>query len=154
MKVFVNHDGHDIEIEDIKSFGKEMGLVTVKHIRGMPVFKDGLEGPMFRGTEKALYMSDRQEPPAEKPAMMADLVGKTFGKLTVKRVGTGKNWFCRCAACGSSLLVPYYRLVNGSATSCGCDGSNPWTGPSAKAKDGPVKFGDVMKGKANGHSRH
>lgn len=56
-----------------------------------------------------------------------DLIGKTFGKLTVvsyagrshNRGGTIVHWFCTCD-CGGSTLARSNNLKNGQHASCGC----------------------------------
>ena len=52
-----------------------------------------------------------------------DLVGKTFGRLEVKRlVGVGHHgatWECKCS-CGKTMETRGSRLVNGATKSCGC----------------------------------
>lgn len=52
-----------------------------------------------------------------------NLVGKTFGKLTVlRRVENKSNatyWECRCQ-CGKVIEVISYNLKNGNTQSCGC----------------------------------
>lgn len=53
-----------------------------------------------------------------------DLVGKTFGRLTViKRIGTSKNraiqWLCKCS-CGNEHIVITNYLIHGIIKSCGC----------------------------------
>jgi hypothetical protein len=70
--------------------------------------------------------------------VISDLVGMKFGTLTVTKVGTKRNWFCHCA-CGADLLVPYWKLVKGTAESCGCAGGNPWT---PRKEERAPKFGD------------
>jgi len=55
-----------------------------------------------------------------------DLLGKTFGKLTVvaksaqKAPNGGTCWVCRCA-CGQKCVVAGSLLNTGRKTSCGCD---------------------------------
>lgn len=53
-----------------------------------------------------------------------DLVGKKFGRLTVKKlVGVNKNkmklWECECS-CGNITIQPTNQLNNGHTKSCGC----------------------------------
>lgn len=51
-----------------------------------------------------------------------DLIGKTFGKLTVvdrSLTTKGKPWVCVCD-CGNKKLVMSNRLLTGSVRSCGC----------------------------------
>lgn len=53
-----------------------------------------------------------------------DLIGQTFGRLTVvaSAANTHKGrarWLCRCS-CGKEAVVPSETLRNGTATSCGC----------------------------------
>lgn len=52
-----------------------------------------------------------------------DLVGNTFGKLTVIKFGGRKNgkrfWHCRCK-CGSYTESLHGNLISGNANSCGC----------------------------------
>lgn len=54
-----------------------------------------------------------------------DLTGKKFGRLTVIEMAAEKmksgeaKWVCRCD-CGTSRLVPSYRLRSGRTKSCGC----------------------------------
>lgn len=54
---------------------------------------------------------------------IADLSGRTFGKLTVlaawKRAGRRFLWECRCE-CGNQIFVINYNLLNGNTSSCGC----------------------------------
>ncbi len=57
---------------------------------------------------------------------LIDLTGKRFGRWTVlKRVDNSKygqpRWLCRCD-CGKERAVNAYRLRNGDAQSCGCQG--------------------------------
>ena len=54
-----------------------------------------------------------------------DLIGKTFGYLTVisdtGKINSHRNviWKCKCK-CGNQIEVPGARLLNGSTSSCGC----------------------------------
>lgn len=52
-----------------------------------------------------------------------DIVGKTFGKLTVldeyQKVSNGTKWKCECE-CGSTLYVYRGKLTTGHTKSCGC----------------------------------
>lgn len=53
-----------------------------------------------------------------------DLIGKTFGRLTViKKIGPDKNraiqWLCKCS-CGNEHIVITSYLVHGKIKSCGC----------------------------------
>ena len=53
-----------------------------------------------------------------------DLIGKTFGRLTViKKIGPYKNraiqWLCKCS-CGNEHIVITSYLVHGKIKSCGC----------------------------------
>jgi hypothetical protein len=52
-----------------------------------------------------------------------DLIGKRFGKLTVKALapsdGQRKRWVCRCK-CGQHTVVRDDHLRSGNTTSCGC----------------------------------
>lgn len=56
-----------------------------------------------------------------------DMIGKTFGRLTVLREGTKsetrkskeKFWFCQCL-CGNYTTTSGYQLRSGSTQSCGC----------------------------------
>ncbi len=53
-----------------------------------------------------------------------DMVGKTFGRLTVVERcanphGTGARWLCRCA-CGNEHRVVGGNLRSGNVVSCGC----------------------------------
>lgn len=55
--------------------------------------------------------------------LSTDLIGKTFGNLTVlsiHRSGKYLNALCNCKICGGQGLVRTWRVVNGSAKSCGC----------------------------------
>jgi hypothetical protein len=58
------------------------------------------------------------------PQPSLDLVGQTFGNLTVlKAVGRhpkrGKVYLCRCE-CGNECVAPTTRLRSGKKKSCGC----------------------------------
>lgn len=66
---------------------------------------------------------------------LADLVGKTFGRLIVLRRipregDRNARWLCRCA-CGSEKAVYGYNLKNSMVRSCGCmrSESGAITGP-------------------------
>lgn len=53
-----------------------------------------------------------------------DLLGKTFGELTViEEAGRNKNrnilWKCKCT-CGNVRIFPGGKLTSGRATNCGC----------------------------------
>lgn len=53
-----------------------------------------------------------------------DLIGETFGRLTVLQQGVptkhgGLRWECRCT-CGSVTVVTSGNLLGGSTISCGC----------------------------------
>lgn len=52
-----------------------------------------------------------------------DIVGKTFGKLTVldefTSTGNGTSWKCRCE-CGNEVYVYRGKLTTGHTKSCGC----------------------------------
>jgi hypothetical protein len=52
-----------------------------------------------------------------------DLTGKTFGRLTVIRVGMRKAgkvyWLCNCE-CGKTKNISSINLTKGRASSCGC----------------------------------
>ena len=48
-----------------------------------------------------------------------DLIGKTFGKLTVIEKANGDFWKCRCE-CGTECIKRQHYLVNHSTLSCGC----------------------------------
>lgn len=57
-----------------------------------------------------------------------NLTGKVFGRLTVlervenriaKSGKTDRQFLCRCQ-CGKEIIVPAFRLLNGSTRSCGC----------------------------------
>lgn len=52
-----------------------------------------------------------------------DLIGKSFGKLTVVKFAYLKNnntyWECKCA-CGNTTIVRGSKLLNGHTQSCGC----------------------------------
>jgi hypothetical protein len=55
---------------------------------------------------------------------MLDLLGQTFGRLTVlKSLGTDKHsksvWLCSCS-CGNKTKVSGGQLVSGGTKSCGC----------------------------------
>ena len=57
-------------------------------------------------------------------AVFTDLVGKQFGRLTVKKlVGKTKNgmklWECECS-CGKTTIQPTNQLNGGHTKSCGC----------------------------------
>lgn len=56
-------------------------------------------------------------------AKSKDLVGKTYGRLTVtEKSGSVKgqvNWLCRCE-CGNTKIVPTASLNFGNTRSCGC----------------------------------
>ena len=53
----------------------------------------------------------------------ANLVGKTFGKLTVTReirqIGKRKRWEC-CCECGNVTVIDQGHLLDGHTKSCGC----------------------------------
>lgn len=49
-----------------------------------------------------------------------ELVGKTFGKLTVLSMPRSRIYVCLCT-CGNTLRLHQYKLEFGYATSCGCD---------------------------------
>lgn len=67
---------------------------------------------------------------------MLDLVGSTFGRLTVVRfadVAHGSRWECRCA-CGNTRTVHGSQLTKGATVSCGCwrrTRKDKGTGPSS-----------------------
>jgi hypothetical protein len=52
-----------------------------------------------------------------------NLLGRTFGKLTVVEISSGKKkatyWKCRCD-CGGEKIVYRKNLLNGTVRSCGC----------------------------------
>lgn len=52
-----------------------------------------------------------------------DIVGKTFGKLTVldeyEKIPSGTKWKCQCE-CGKELFVYRGKLTTGHTKSCGC----------------------------------
>lgn len=53
-----------------------------------------------------------------------EIIGKTFGRLTVERYAGSNShgqavWQCRCA-CGGSKNVLGYLLKRGEVKSCGC----------------------------------
>lgn len=56
-----------------------------------------------------------------------ELVGKTFGRLTVVRYAGDENigkdhnmrWVCECE-CGEIVIVPSHKLKSGHTRSCGC----------------------------------
>lgn len=48
-----------------------------------------------------------------------DLIGKTFGKLEVKKKLPGGKHLCQCE-CGNLIEVITYNLTNGNTQSCGC----------------------------------
>jgi hypothetical protein len=52
-----------------------------------------------------------------------EIIGKTFGRLTVKRRIESKNgkrmYFCECS-CGGKKNVAGYEIRNGNVKSCGC----------------------------------
>lgn len=54
-----------------------------------------------------------------------DLTGQRYGKLTVlgpaENIGNRTAWRCLCD-CGQETVVKTYRLRNGHAKSCGCQG--------------------------------
>ena len=54
---------------------------------------------------------------------LQDLIGKTFGRLTVVSLGKSKNkkryWLCRCQ-CGRAAEVTTDKLNSGHTKSCGC----------------------------------
>jgi len=61
-------------------------------------------------------------------ALIKDLTGKTFGRLTViKEAGRSKGkqvlWKCRCR-CGKERIVHGVDLSRGRTKSCGCFGQN------------------------------
>lgn len=56
--------------------------------------------------------------------MYRDLVGKRFGRLTVKMfdhkdLHHERYWFCQCD-CGKQTIVRTSHLISGHTTSCGC----------------------------------
>ena len=55
---------------------------------------------------------------------LKDIIGQTFGKLTVQvrapNDGTNAAWACLCE-CGKSTVVKGTSLRNGNTTSCGCN---------------------------------
>lgn len=56
--------------------------------------------------------------------MARDLMGQTFGRLTVIQElpaerGKGKMWLCQCT-CGNKKALPTSRLTSGHTRSCGC----------------------------------
>ena len=57
--------------------------------------------------------------------MFIDLTGKKYGKLKVLKKSNQRTkywsicWDCLCD-CGNYIVVPGYRLRNGSKTNCGC----------------------------------
>lgn len=59
-------------------------------------------------------------------SLKEDLIGKVFGKLTVKnrdytKIGleVGSIWLCQCE-CGTIKLISRHNLVNTGTKSCGC----------------------------------
>lgn len=48
-----------------------------------------------------------------------DLIGKTFGKLTVLRYIGNKQYICKCI-CGNESVVFKHNLISGGTSSCGC----------------------------------
>jgi hypothetical protein len=58
----------------------------------------------------------------------ADVVGKTFGKLTVLRFapprktgyGSRRQVVCECSTCGNEVTVLLQSLRSGNTKSCGC----------------------------------
>ena len=52
-----------------------------------------------------------------------DLVGNTYGRLTVSRFSHRRNnrmyWLCRCS-CGNEHVVARADLISGKTKSCGC----------------------------------
>ncbi len=54
---------------------------------------------------------------------LKDLVGKRFGKLVVVEYdhsNHGAYWKCDCDCGKKDIVLPSYRLLNGSVKSCGC----------------------------------
>lgn len=69
-------------------------------------------------------MTDLQSLLAREPIKAADMVGRTFGRLTViKRAPNGPKWKvrfeCRCS-CGVTVVVASSHLCSGNSQSCGC----------------------------------
>ena len=65
------------------------------------------------------YQKDRV-----REALLHDLTGQVFGKLTVMHLAQNKNskgtkWTCRCE-CGRIVDIAATSLVNGLSNSCGC----------------------------------
>lgn len=62
---------------------------------------------------------------------LIDLVGKTFGFLTVLKreglVGNQPTWLCSCK-CGKTFVALGYKLRGGIAVSCGCRVGGPTHG--------------------------
>ncbi len=52
-------------------------------------------------------------------ALLKDLTGQKFGKLTATRYIGNRNWECQCD-CGNVTVVKNYNLQNGHTKSCGC----------------------------------
>lgn len=50
---------------------------------------------------------------------VSDIIGKTFGRLTVLSTENNSLWLARCI-CGKEILVPRYRIISGNTKSCGC----------------------------------
>lgn len=77
------------------------------------------------GTERSVRADGLKRLPKSCPnCKYPDLVGKTFGQLTVLEKGsTDKNghisWICQCT-CGNLKEVSGTNLVQGFTTSCGC----------------------------------
>lgn len=70
-------------------------------------------------------MAEASVPPRKrKGRQLIDLVGQTFGRLTVLAqdgfTGRGQaRWLCACA-CGRTATIPSHRLRDGTTKSCGC----------------------------------
>ena len=82
-----------------------------------------------------------------------DIVGQTFGKLTVvslseKRVGKKYIWNCRCE-CGGSAWVRGDALKSGHTKSCGCIGVEMLV--AANTVHGETKFGGIMTPEYRAH---
>lgn len=62
---------------------------------------------------------------SRKAYIIKDLIGQTFGKLTVISPAPSRNgnthWLCQCT-CGNKKEVAAANLLNGNTTSCGCYG--------------------------------
>lgn len=79
-----------------------------------------------------------------------ELVGRRFGMLRVvaegPKGGRARKWECKCS-CGRTVTVAGHRLVDGSATSCGCKSAprRKWDGAVAGATFGRLTLMYVVE---------